>query len=334
MSLPVPVSWFGGKTHLRDFILPHIEHSGTVYVEPFCGSANIFFAKQPHPVEVLNDLNGDIVNFFRVLQSRQHFRKFARLCRWTPYAADEFLRALTLLETPPGPDLSIDRAWSFFVRGTMGFGGAGESIGNWRRSFLSSQGTATVVSNWRMRLTMLEAWRDRLGRAQIDHKSALDVISYWDSPETTFYLDPPYVEDTRVSLNVYSHEMVDSDHLRLVSVLQTLKGRVVLSGYATSLYTILEESGWVRLDKTILSPMTGFSDGARRERTEVLWINRLGAEQSLWDTTVAPPSVSRPARVVVPPAPIASPPPDVERLPSPWNPPTTPTKSHQISLFE
>ena len=288
-----------GKTHLRDFILPHIEDSSRIYVEGFCGSANIFFAKRPHDVEVLNDLNGDIVNFFRVLQHRRLFGQFARRIRWTPYAVEEFDAALQVLAKPPahvGPD--IERAWAFFVRGSLGFSGAGESRGNWRRSFMSSGGgMAQVTSNWRTRTALLEAWRDRLLHAQIDNKNALELIEYWDSPETVFYLDPPYVEDTRVSLNVYSHEMNDYDHVRLTDVMLKVQGRIVLSGYKTSHYHRLEQAGWIRLDKEILSPATRIFDephgtrvrgnnSQRAKRTECLWINRVGAEGNLWQNQV------------------------------------------------
>lgn len=294
--LPTPVSWFGGKTHLRDFILPHIEDTSTVYVEPFCGSANIFFAKTPHPVEVLNDLNGDIVNFFRVLQNRRLFRTIAHRIRWTPYAVEEFIAAITLLASPPPKETSLDRAWAFFVRGGMGFSGMGDSRGNWGRSFKASGDINMVCARWQSRISYLEAWRDRLRGAQIDCLPALDVLAYWDSKDTVFYLDPPYVEETRASLNIYSHEMTNSDHGRLVRAILDAKGRIVLSGYASSQYASLESNGWIRLDKTIASPMAwdrgeDGAEGTRGERTEVLWVNRLGAQPNIfYDGTTEEPT--------------------------------------------
>lgn len=276
--LPAPVHWYGGKGHLREFILPHIERHGRIYVEPFCGSANLFFAKVPHPVEVLNDLNGDIVNFFRVMQHRRLFRKFAWRLQWTPYAVEEFDAAINLPDSNTDP---LDRAWAFFVKHNLGFSGKGDSRGNWRRSFVAAP---FVVDDWRNRVSYLTAWRDRLLHAQIDQRDALEILEYWDTEDTLFYLDPPYVEDTRNSLDVYSHEMSRLDHLRLVDKLLRVKGRVVLSGYTCPPYVRLEEAGWTRLDRSILSSMarTGTRDGERLQRIESLWLNR-PHEQRLWD---------------------------------------------------
>lgn len=300
MPLPTPVMWFGGKTHLRDFILPHLEGNGQIYVEPFCGSANIFFAKAPHPVEVLNDLNGDIVNFFRILQNRRLFRHFAHRVQWTPYGVDELDQAIQILATPPDPDvLALDRAWAFMVRGSLGFDGLATSRGNWRRSFTSNN-----ADKWQNKIRYLKDWRDRLFTAQIDHKHAIDLIKYWDTPDTVFYLDPPYVEESRISLNVYSHEMSNADHYALVDTLLNLKGRAVLSGYATSIYGPLESAGWARYEKTVISPLAILGN---RERTEVLWVNRPGSEISLWRALpTSVPTVVAPIQAVVIEAPILS----------------------------
>jgi DNA adenine methylase len=193
--LPAVVNWFGGKTHLRTMILPHLSDGNLTYVEPYCGSANILLAKSPHPLEVLNDLNGDIVNFFRVLQNRRLFRHFAHRVRWTPYASDEFVEAIMCLNLEWDGKLSVERAWAFFVRGMFSFSGAGKmnTRGNWRRSTtgINVEANAVVTEHWRMRVSMLEAWRDRLLRVQIDHRPALAVIQYWDAPTSTFDLDPP-----------------------------------------------------------------------------------------------------------------------------------------------
>lgn len=276
--LPAPTHWFGGKTFLRDFILPHLNY-GKVYVEPFCGSANIFFAKRPHGVEVLNDLNPDLINFLRVLQSRRQFRLLAHCLRWTVYSVEEFMLAGRLLLVESTPD--VERAWAFFVQKNLGFSGKGVTRGEWRRSFQS--GSGNVVIDWQTRVSRLEDWRDRLKNVHIKRQDALSVIRQWDSRETMYYLDPPYVADTRIDTDVYSHEMTDDAHHQLVQLLTTIRGRVVLSGYDTPIYQPLEAAGWARLDRTILSSMARSPDGLG-QRTEVLWINRPIAELSLYAT--------------------------------------------------
>lgn len=294
MSLPAPFQWFGGKTHLREFILPHLS-GGKVYVEPFCGSANIFFAKDPHPVEVLNDLNDEIVNFFRVLQNRGLFRRFVHRVRWTPYSLAELREAIRIRkERVPDP---VERAWAMFVIGSQAINGKAESEGNWSRTFiptigrtnsLRNDGMGQVNSRWKRRIALLEAWRNRLLMAQIDSRPALQVIEYWDSPDTVFYLDPPYVNDTRISLDVYSHEMCDNDHTRLVELLLRVKGRVVLSGYATSLYSPLEGAGWLRFDKEVACSTSARTRNSKDRieglgrRVESLWVNRLSAQPDLF----------------------------------------------------
>lgn len=295
MSLPAPFQWYGGKTHLRDFILPHISGS-KIYVEPFCGSANIFFAKDPHPVEVLNDLNGEIINFFRILQDRKTFKEFLHRVKWTPYSLDELrhaIRVRTLLEvaTP------VERAWAMFVIGSQAINGHADSEGNWSRTFIPTrgrlnanrnEGMAQVTSRWKRRISYLEAWRNRLMRAQIDSRNALTVIEYWDSEDTVFYLDPPYVESTRTSLDIYSHEMTDDHHDQMIDILLKIKGRVVLSGYRSKLYERLDKAKWLRFDKEVACSTSARTRGSkdRREglsrRIESLWVNRPSVQPDLF----------------------------------------------------
>ncbi|HET9536990.1 MAG TPA: DNA adenine methylase, partial [Mesorhizobium sp.] len=251
-----------------------------VYVEPYCGSASILFGKRPHPAEIINDLDGLVVNFFRVLQHRRLFRHFAHRVRWTPYSRDEYNEALRVL-AQPFEGLSIDHAWAFFVQGTFSFSG-GNAAG-WRRSTQQPRdGVAVVCWHWRMRIELLEQWRDRLTKVQIEHRPALEIIADYDSSATTFYLDPPYVGATRTAPDMYAHEMTDMDHLALVETLRQVKGRVVLSGYASPHYDPLIREGWLRLDKPLLSRMARKdATGDWQARTEVLWINRLAAPSLL-----------------------------------------------------
>jgi DNA adenine methylase len=207
------------------------------------GGASLFFARRPAPVEVLNDLNGDLVNLFRCLQDPRTFPELAHRIRYTLYSRAEFGRAIEILnsdETDP-----VLRAWAMFVAANQSTGGKFASIGNWGRAIGSSRGgIADVNSKWLMRLSMLEDWHRRLLMVQIDNRDALDVIRYWDNPDAVFYVDPPYHPDTWKGGGGYRHEADDDHHRQLVGVLLRCTGAVVLSGYEHPIYEALAERGW------------------------------------------------------------------------------------------
>lgn len=253
-----PFHWGGGKGNLARFILEHLPRKGVrIYVEPFAGAANILFRlPKPYPVEVINDLDENIVNLFRVLQDRTLFTEFAHRVVWTPYSRAEFVRALKILRRKDATQL--DRAWAFFVVQNQGFGGKANTPGNWGRVLKKvARGMAGNVNDWRARMALLWWWHDRLTRVQIDRSDALECIRYWDSPETLFYLDPPYVLSTRSGGAMYSHELSLDCHRRMVEVLLDIKGMAVLSGYPHRVYRPLEEAGWLLKLKKTASHMAG-----------------------------------------------------------------------------
>lgn len=276
-----PFWWYGGKGNMAKRILPHIP-PGHPYVEPFAGAASLFWHMDPsRPVEVLNDLHAEIVNLFRVLQDREQFQELAHRLIWTPYSRDEFAKAFG--NADQGSD--VDRAWSFFVRQNQGFSGRAKTIGCWGRAVGDSRrGMASIASKWRSRLKLLDRWHDRLTRVQVDNRDAVDCIRYWDTPETVFYVDPPYVAATRKSKNDYQHEYTDAQHAELVDCLLTIDGQAVVSGYACEAYLPLEREGWQRIDiqtachaavRARNSGLQGTGAAlAKAPRTETLWIKR------------------------------------------------------------
>ena len=237
-------------------LLGVVPPGGKPYCEPFCGAASLFFAREPAPVEVLNDLNGDIVNFFRCLQNKETFEELRHRISYTPYARAEFTRALEIVysdcEDP------VDRAWAFFVAQNQSVGGTGALRGrklagyNWGRTFTSQRYVAHTVNSWLMRISMLDAFRWRLMHAQIDCRDAIEVIKYWDNDEAVFYIDPPYLDITRVDKKVYTYEPDKKYHEGLVRCLTELKGYAVLSCYDHEMYHLLLEHGWAKKDyKTV-----------------------------------------------------------------------------------
>jgi DNA adenine methylase len=241
--LRAPVQWFGGKSKMIKKLMNHVPLGGKPYCEPFMGAASLFFARPPAPVEVLNDTDGDLVNLFKCLQDKDTFDELAHKLRYTLFARAEFIESIKILQDKSITDKML-RAWAFFVKINMGISNVSNSSGGWSRAFISSRGCACNINNWLMRLTMLEDWHKRLIMAQIDNRDALDVIKYWDTDETVFYIDPPYILDTRKSKNVYNQELNNDYHKNLVQVILDCKGAVVLSGYDHEMYLPLIEAGW------------------------------------------------------------------------------------------
>lgn len=282
--LRAPFEYYGGKGHMIAKIVPLIP-DGKVYVEPYCGAASVFFNKPTHSVEVLNDLNGDIVNLFRVLQDRESFGELRHRVMYTLYARAEFARAMETLAEPMPEPPNVDRAWAWFVAQNQGFSGQAKSVGQWSRVFTSSGGVAKNVNSWLMRQSLLDAWRHRLMTTQIDNRDALEVIRYWDSPETVFYCDPPYVLDTRAkgSRAKYKHECQNDHHASLVDALLGLKGKAVVSGYDHAIYEPLAAAGWEckRFSTACHAPNRGRGSKVRGPgngmkycpRTECVWVS-------------------------------------------------------------
>ncbi len=279
-----PFRWVGGKGNLARWILRYLPR-GHIYVEPFAGAASVFWhLPEPYPVEVLNDLDQRIVNLYRVLQDREKFRELLHRLIWTPYSRAEFARALEVLKDPGADEVS--RAWAFFVAQNQGFGGKAKSVGHWGRSIAKvDRGMSEAVNKWRARLKLFSHWHQRLSRVQIDSVDALQAIRYWDTPDTVFYVDPPYVPETRgdYQTSQYHHEFELDDHQQLVETLLQVKGKVLLSGYDHPVYYPLEEAGWGKVvretachavGRTRVSGILGpGSAKAKAPRTEVLWMN-------------------------------------------------------------
>ncbi len=227
--------------------------------------------KERSYAEIYNDLDGEVVNLFRVLRERP--RELARALALTPFARDEYRGAF---EVPTDP---LELARGTVIRSFMGFGSnaINRDVKSGFRSNSNRSGTTnsnrsgtTPAHNWVNFPANVRKLARRLGAVVIENKPAADIIETHDGPETLFYLDPPYVHSTRV-LDVmhgnhgYTHEMSDPDHEALAATLAQVKGMIVLSGYHSDLYDRLYD-GWQKVEREALG------DGACK-RTEVLWFN-------------------------------------------------------------
>ena len=276
----VPLKWHGGKSYLADWILDRMPRH-LHYVEPFGGGLAVLLAKNPfdprhqwgdkgHETgisEVVNDLNRGLMNFWKVLQEDLAFTRFQRLVEATPFSQDQWNLAGDRLAPQEDPD--VEAAVAFFVRCRQSRSGGFKVFATLSRNRTRS-GMNEQASAWLNCIEGLADVHDRLKRVVILRDDALKVIRQQDGDKTLFYLDPPYVHDTRATPDAYYHEMASDDHRALLDLIIQCRGRVMLSGYPNPMYDEILK-GWNRHDRQIDNKVC--SKATKRIMTESLWCN-------------------------------------------------------------
>lgn len=272
-----PLRWFGGKYRILGDLLPLFPpHS--VWIDVFGGGGSVTIAKVPCGLEVFNDLDEEVFNFYRVIQDRAKGKRLYELAALTPYSRQWFESIRDGEEDwsePPADD--VERAYRFLVVNRMAYGGNSsfKNRPSWSFSVsLERQSAAASVAVWLKGVEGLLEVSDRLRRVQVEHLDFRDLMHrYREAPadETLWYFDPPYVPETRVA-GGYRHEMTMDDHAELVSRLLDLKGMAVLSGYAHPLYEPLEAAGWERREFETRVFCSG-KNATKSRRVECVWRN-------------------------------------------------------------
>jgi DNA adenine methylase len=258
--------YHGGKFRLAQWVLgffpPH-----KAYVEPFGGAASVLLQKPRAPAECYNDLDGRIVDFFRVLRDPVMSEDLRNRAENTAYARAELEWSFQ------EPTDMVDAAHRLVVRSFMGHGSDSASRTS-RTGFRTrlTDGRGLPSAEWATWPGSIAAFRDRLKGVLLENDDAIKVIERMDSPTTLIYCDPPYLTSTRSSMvdrrgksNGYRHEMTDADHALLATALHQVKGMVVLSGYPSPLYEKLY-AGWERHQRSHVADRG-------KMRTEVVWLN-------------------------------------------------------------
>lgn len=255
-----PMAYYGGKTRpaksIAALIPPH-----RCYIEPYAGALAVLLAKAPSVHEVVNDIDGDVVNFWRVL--REQPDELALACWATPYAREEYLAARV---GDVGDDLERARRW--WVRITQSHGRTNTTAG-WSTGLgrSASRPHETVRAAGRM-----PEVAHRLRRVAIEHRDALECIQAYDAIDVVHYVDPPYPAEARSSVG-YQHEMFHPEqHEALADTLGDCRGTVLLSGYRCPLYDRLF-GDWPRVEFGVRRSNGGRRAG-RSNATEVVWSNR------------------------------------------------------------
>lgn len=278
-SIRAPFPWFGGKGNpkIKQAILELLP-AHEFYVEPFGGGASILITKTSARVEVYNDVNRGVVNFFRVIADVEYFSKFMARAALLPVSRElfeEFGRTWMGIHDP------VEQAVRWYYIAQQSFGGMfGNSWGTTVTT--SSRGMSETTSKWRASFENLPKVHDRMQQVQIECADWRDVLKRFSGPGWLAYCDPPYVAGTRKA-GGYDHELKDSDHTALITTLLTYDGAVVLSGYNSPLYEPLAKAGWDRhtvdvvcsaAGRTRVSGLQGTGNvKAKQQRTESIWRN-------------------------------------------------------------
>ena len=240
-----PLAYSGDKSRLSEKIVARIPKDHVCYCEPFSGAAWVFFRKEPSKVEVINDLDGELVNFWRVVQN--HLQPFMDYFKWAVIS-----RKLWLLENRKDPATLTDlqRASRYYYLQRLGFAGKTAD-----RTFGLSASRPMNLNLTTMEETLLEVhWR--MERATIENLDGCLCIERYDRPDTFFYIDPPYYDMSQC----YAHKFLEEDFMRLEKTLRKIKGRFLLSlndhadvrkrfkGFHQDKVTLIYSSGNSRVD--------------------------------------------------------------------------------------
>jgi DNA adenine methylase len=263
-----PIAWYGGKAYYAEWIISHFPNH-RVYIEPFGGAANVLLRKRPGEVEVFNDLDDRLVNFFTVVRNPEVLAELERLAYLTPYSRTQFAQ-LAEMDEPTDP---IERAWWFFVRCRQAIGGLGMSklsATSWATSLRTRRKMPEPVSKYLSAIEGLADVAERFRHVVIECLPAVQLVEKYDRPDVFFYCDPPYVPATRHggAARTYHREMSYEDHETLLAALKGCEGRVMVSGYSSELYET-EFTDWSR--ETCEAKAHMANSGERRE--EVIWMN-------------------------------------------------------------
>lgn len=253
--------YYGGKWILAPWIIeyfpPHYH-----YIELCGGAGSVLIRKPPSVLETFNDLDGDIVNFFRILRDRKD--EIIERLRLTPYSRTEYKSHAESASDP------VERARRFFVGCMQSIGSMPYTSSGWRVT--KSKNSAPGKPGAKLSVDHLFWIARRFSEVQIEQLPCLEMIERYNYEDNLFYFDPPYARETRSTPKHYCIDWVDQDHIDCAKVLREAVAYVVISGYACNLYCDLyERHGWKRFDKEVIVNSGG-------SRTESVWLSPLTYE--------------------------------------------------------
>lgn len=266
--LKSPINWYGGKYYMaKDILNLFPEHK--VYCEVFGGAGHILFKKKPSPLEIYNDIHEGLYLFFKLLRDEETRLKLIERLQLTPYHRKEFIDCKDWMFEQD----ELEKVRKFYIRTMQSVACSG---GGWSYSKSSSRrGMSASVSRWLGNVDeVLVDAVERLREIQIENLDFRECIKKYDSEDTLFYLDPPYIHETRTFKNCYDYEMSNEDHKDLVDLLLNVKGKCILSGYDHEIYSRLEMHGWKKIFLGSYAKRSVLSNTGKVETgQEFVWIN-------------------------------------------------------------
>lgn len=262
-----PIKIHGGKYYLSKWILEHFpdDYSNLKYCEPFCGGGSVFLNKDPSKEEVISDIDKGIISIFKAL--RDEPTEFISRIKRFKYQESTFKKAVKRMESEF--DDYIERAIYEYIIRRMSRGGLKQAFA-W--SDRMRGGKPGDVNAWETMIEQLPVISNRLKNVFILNENCMNVFKTWDEEDSLTYIDPPYLPTTRSEgcQSVYEFEMTIDDHINLLNMIKTARGKVILSGYSSPLYkTHLKE--W-KCEKRDVANHSGQGKNKQR-RTECLWLN-------------------------------------------------------------
>lgn len=260
-----PIKVHGGKYYLCTWIVENFpkNYQDMVYVEPYCGGANVLLNKEPSQEECINDIHLGLIQIFRAL--RDEPGEFIQRIKRLTYSQKTFDR----LKNEEGSEFSdyIDHAINEFSLRRMSRGGLKSHLA-W--STRKRGGQPGDVNAWQTIIEELPNIAKRLENVYIMNKPAIEVIKAFNNENVLLYLDPPYLPETRTTVSAYEHEMNTDDHIQLAETVGSFKGKVIISGYPSKLYNRLYGT-WTCKKRAIANHAS--QQKSKQHKTECIWMN-------------------------------------------------------------
>jgi len=258
----IATQYYGGKFFLLPYLLKIIPKH-RCYLEVFGGGGFLLLNKKPSRIEVYNDINGDIVNFFKVL--RDNSNELIRRLKYTPYSR----QLIEELATKRNFKDEIERAWAYYCL-------LNQTINASQKGFAYSK-KKNHASAFKNKVDRLYEVAERLRGVIIENLDWKDCMDKYESKDAFAYCDAPYPSETRTAKNVYEYEFTRQDHIKLRDYIKNWSGKICLSTYPSEIYEELANEGWYKLEIKVSKwsrvLRKNQSSNTRSRAIEVLWMN-------------------------------------------------------------
>ena len=271
--LQTPLVWFGGKTTMLSHILPLIPPH-TRYVEVFGGGLAVLIAKSPAKIEVANDKNMMLVTFWRVLRDPGASERLRHVLENTPYASKEYEESKATWRDESLDPVGRVRRW--YVTIMQSYTREETRDSGWRRPYQGQASHRVEQNIWANRIDRLAKVTSRLRRVALECMDFAELMPCYDTPDTLFFLDPPYMAETRSEQGNYEYEMTPEQHQHLLDLANSTQAQVILTGYSSPMYEqALQSPTWTRFQVERPSQIHNNEQaGSVSTRTEVIWLKQ------------------------------------------------------------